>query len=156
MVGGVSYVTDTYLTLREDKAMAPRTKILLPLTAALFSATPAPAQNSQDLLGHWDGAVTEAIDGRPEPYRMAVSIDADRNGRPVAMVSYSLDCGGVWTGAEAQGDAWHFDETITVGRDRCAPHVEVEIAREGNGLRVRLYPVGAPEQLPQGVLQRVR
>ena len=133
------------------------TKALLTLTAAaLLTAAPAPAQDSQDLLGHWRGEVSEAIDGRAEPYRMAVSIDADRNGRPVAMVSYSLDCGGVWTGAEARGDAWHFDETITVGRDVCAAHVEVEIARDGDGLRVRLHPVGASEQLTQGVLQRAQ
>ena len=137
--------------------MASGRTILFTLAAALASLpSAAAAQDARPLLGHWRGDVTETIDGRAEPYRMFVSIDADRNGRPVAMVSYSLDCGGVWTGAEARGDAWHFDETITVGRDRCAAHVEVELAPDGDGLRVRLFPVGAPEQLTLGVLRRTQ
>lgn len=126
------------------------------LAAAMLSfAAPAPAQDIRPLIGQWSGDVTETLDGRTTRYRMFVSIDADRRGRPVGSVSYNLECRGIWTGAEARGRLWHLEETITAGRTRCASHVEVELAREGNGLRVRLHPTGHPEQLARAVLRRV-
>jgi hypothetical protein len=120
----------------------------------LLLAAPASAQDVRPLIGQWHGDVTEILDGRTTRYRMFVSIDADRRGRPVASVSYSLECRGIWTGAEARGGGWHFEETITAGRRNCASQVEVELAPEGDGLRVRLHPVGYPDQLARAVLRR--
>jgi len=128
----------------------------LTLTAAMILSSArasAQTQEPQPLIGQWRGDVTETGDGETIHYRMFVSIDADRNGRPVGSVSYNLECRGIWTGAERRGRAWHFDETITAGRTNCASHVDAEIAREGDGLRVRLHPVDAPEQIAQGVLR---
>lgn len=122
--------------------------------AMLLGAAPAAAQEIAPLIGHWRGDVIETLAERTTRYRMFVSIDADRRGRPVASVSYSLECRGIWTGAERRGRVWHLEETITAGRANCAPHVEVELAPAGDGLRVRLYPVGHPEQLALALLRR--
>jgi len=122
--------------------------------AMLFFGAPAFAQDIGPLIGHWSGDVTETLEGETTRYRMFVSIDADRRGRPVGSVSYNLECRGIWTGAQMRGRLWHFEETITAGRSRCASHVEVELAREGDGLRVRLHPTGDREQLAQAVLRR--
>jgi hypothetical protein len=124
------------------------------LAAILLFAAPASAQDIRPLIGDWRGDVTETQGAATTRYRMFVSIDADRRGRPVGSVSYSLECRGVWTGAEMRGGNWHLEETITAGRRNCAYHVEVELAPAGDGLRVRLYPVGYPEQLAQAVLRR--
>lgn len=122
--------------------------------AMLLFTAPAPAQDIRPLIGQWSGDVTETLDGETTRYRMFVSIDADRRGRPVGSVSYNLECRGIWTGAEMRGRDWHLEETITAGRTRCASHVEVELAPQGDGLRVRLHPVGYPEQVAQAVLRR--
>jgi len=133
---------------------------LLTLTAALFSTAPAagedvvPAPDTQLLIGQWRGDVVERYHGEVTRYRMFVSIDADRNGRPVASVSYNLECRGVWINGELRGRTWHFEETITAGRDKCSWQDEVELTREADGLHVRLWPVGVPEQLAQSVLRR--
>ena len=124
--------------------------------AGLFLAAPAPAQDIASLRGEWSGAVTETVDGETTRYRMFVSIDADRSGRPVAAVSYDLECRGIWTDAASDGRAWRFAETITAGRTNCAPHVEVEVVPEGDTLRVRLNPVFVPDQLAQATLRRAR
>jgi hypothetical protein len=135
--------------------MKSRSSIFLTLAAAFALApSPASAQDAQSLVGRWSGDVTEAIDGRTDHYGMVVSIDTDRNGQPVASVSYSLECQGVWTGVQAVGDGWRFEETITAGRANCASHVDVELTAEPDGLHVRLYPVGAPQQHGEGVLRR--
>lgn len=122
--------------------------------AMLLFAGSASAQDIGPLIGHWRGNVTETQDGATTRYRMFVSIDADRRGRPVGSVSYNLECRGIWTGAEMRGGSWHFEETITAGRANCASHVEVELAPESGSLRVRLYPVGYPEQLALAELRR--
>lgn len=122
------------------------------LAAMLLFTAPASAQ--EPLIGQWRGDVAETLDGATTHYRMFVSIDADRRGRPVGSVSYSLECRGIWTGAELREGIWHLEETITAGRRNCAYHVEVELAPAGDGLRVRLYPVGHPEQLALAVLRR--
>lgn len=122
--------------------------------AMLLLAAPASAQEVGPLIGQWRGNVTETQNGATTRYRMFVSIDADRRGRPVASVSYSLECRGIWTGAEMRAGIWHLEETITAGRTNCAHHVEVELAPEGDGLRVRLYPIGYPDQLALAVLRR--
>src|SRR5688500_6575970 len=85
--------------------------------AAIFLlAAPAPAQDIAPLRGECTGEVTETVEGETTRYRMHVAIDADRGGRPVASVAYSLECRGVWTGASLRGRAWNFAETITAGR----------------------------------------
>lgn len=122
--------------------------------AMLLAAAPASAQDIRPLVGHWRGDVVETLGARTTRYRMFVSIDADRRGRPVASVSYSLECRGIWTAAELREGIWHFEETITAGRANCAHHVEVELAPAADRLRVRLYPVGYPEQLAQAMLRR--
>ncbi len=122
--------------------------------ASLCLSAPALAQDVAALTGHWAGDVTETLDGETSRYRMFVSIDADRRGRPVASVSYNLECRGIWTGAELRGRAWHFEEVITAGRDNCAPQVEVELLPEGDTLQVRLHPVGVPDQLARATLRR--
>lgn len=122
--------------------------------AMLLFGAPASAQDIRPLIGQWSGEVTETLEGETTRYRMFVSIDADGRGRPVGSVSYNLECRGIWTGAEMRGRLWHFEETITAGRTNCASHVEVELAREGEGLRVRLHPAGYPEQLARAVLRR--
>jgi hypothetical protein len=127
------------------------------LAAALTLAPlPASAQNTQILTGNWRGDVTERYQNETTRYRMFVSIDADRNGRPVASVSYSLECRGVWINGAQSGHAWHFEETITAGRDNCAWQAEVELTQEADGLHVRLWPVGVPEQIARAVLRRTQ
>ena len=133
---------------------ATKTMTLMLAAAALLTNSPAPAQTTHALAGQWRGDITETFEGEVSRYRMFVSIDADRRGRPVAAVSYNLECAGIWTGAEQRGRAWHFEETITSGRANCASHVEVELVPEGDSLRVRLHPVGVPDQLASGVLRR--
>lgn len=124
--------------------------------AAFFLAAPATAQDIASLRGEWSGAVTETVEGETTRYRMQVSIDADHGGRPVASVSYSLECRGIWTEALTADRVWSFAETITAGRANCAPHVEVEVIPEGDTLRVRLNPVLVPEQVAEATLRRVR
>jgi hypothetical protein len=140
-----------------------RTTLITLLATALTLAPPQaaaqdvpPAPDTQPLIGQWRGDVTERYQGEVSHYRMFVSIDADRNGRPVASVSYSLECRGVWINPERRGRVWHFEETITAGRDNCAWQDEVEIRQEADGLHVRLWPVGEPEQLAQAVLRRAQ
>lgn len=135
--------------------MAPGRTTFLALAAALTLSPPhASAQDSSPLTGNWRGDITERFEGETTHYRMFVSIDADRRGRPVASVSYSLECRGVWINPEQSGRTWHFEETITAGRDNCAWQAEVELTPGADGLHVRLAPVGVPEQLGQGVLRR--
>jgi len=137
-----------------------RNGALLTLAASLLSTAPASGQDvplardTQLLVGQWRGDVVENYHGEVSRYRMFVSIDADRNGRPIASVSYNLECRGVWINGELRGRIWHFEETITAGRDNCAWQDEVELTREADGLHVRLWPVGVPEQLAQSVLRR--
>jgi len=139
----------------EEGAMGLRNGTMRALAAAMLPfAAPASAQDVRSLIGQWRGDVTETQGEATTRYRMFVSIDADRRGRPVGSVSYNLECRGIWTGAETRGGIWHFEETITAGRTRCASHVEVRLALEGDGLRVRLYPVGYPEPLARAVLRR--
>ena len=127
------------------------------LTASLLLlAAPATAQDMASLRGQWSGDIAETVDGETTRYRMHLSIDADHGGRPVGSVSYNLECRGVWTDGSQRGGAWHFAETITAGRDKCAPHVEVEVRPDGDRLQVRLHPVFVPEQLAQGTLRRDR
>jgi hypothetical protein len=128
---------------------------MLAAAATLSCAAPVLAQDIGPLIGHWRGDVTETLGARTTRYRMFVSIDADRRGRPVGSVSYNLECRGIWTGAALREGSWHLEETITAGRTNCAHHVEVELAPAGDGLRVRLYPVGHPEQLALAVLRRM-
>ena len=123
--------------------------------AALSGASPAPAQDTRPLVGSWVGDAAETLDGETTRYRMYVTIDIDRRGNPVAAVHYSLECSGVWTGAQQRGGAWRFEETITSGRGHCASHVDGELVPEAETLRVRLHPVGYPNQLAQAVLRRV-
>ena len=110
-----------------------RNSALLTLTAALVSTAPAsgqeapPARDTRFLIGQWRGDVVENYHGEVTSYRMFVSIDADRNGRPVASISYSLECRGVWINGQPRGRTWHFEETITAGRDNCAWQAEVEL-----------------------------
>ena len=124
--------------------------------AALSIAAPAPAQDTRPLIGLWVGDVAETLDGETTRYRMYVTIDVDRRGNPVASVHYSLECTGVWTGARHSDRTWRFEETITSGRANCASHVDGELMPEGDTLRVRLHPVGYPDQLAQTLLRRVR
>jgi hypothetical protein len=138
----------------EEDAMGFSYGIMRALAAAAMLLAAAPAAAQEPLIGHWRGDVTETQAGETTRYRMFVSIDADRSGRPVGSVSYSLECRGIWTGAETRGGIWRFDETITAGRTNCASHVEVELAPEGEHLRVRLHPVGYPEQPALAVLRR--
>ena len=123
---------------------------------ALSVAAPAPAQDTRPLVGTWAGDVAETLDGETTRYRMYVTIDVDRRGNPVAAVHYSLECTGVWTGARQSDRIWRFEETITSGRGNCASHVDGELSAEGDALRVRLHPVGYPDQLAQAVLRRAR
>jgi hypothetical protein len=88
-------------------------------------------------------------------YRLFVTIDVDRHGNPVAAVHYSLQCTGIWTGAQQSDGTWRFEETITSGRANCASHVDGELVAEGDTLRVRLHPVGYPDQLAQVELRRI-
>jgi hypothetical protein len=123
-------------------------------TAALSAASAAASQDTRPLVGTWVGDVAETLDGETTRYRMYVTIDIDRRGVPVAAAHYSLECTGVWTGAQQRGPAWRFEETITSGRGHCASHVDGELVPEGDTLRVRLHPVGYPNQLAQAVLRR--
>src|SRR4051812_49091952 len=94
---------------RGGQAVKPIRTTLLTLAAALTLAPPQaaaqdipiePARDTQPLIGQWRGDVTERYQSETTRYRMFVSIDADRNGRPVASVSYSLECRGVWINPE--------------------------------------------------------
>jgi hypothetical protein len=124
------------------------------ISATVFLSAPLLAQDAPLMVGQWRGDVAETVEGGTARYRVFVAIDVDRHGRLVGSVSYSLECRGIWTSAERRGRVWHFEETITAGRANCASHVEVEIAREGDGLRVRLHPVGYPRQLARALLRR--
>lgn len=133
-----------------------RKPICWTLAAATLSlATLASAQDARPLVGSWAGDVAETLDGETTRYRMYVTIDVDRRGVPVAAVHYSLECTGVWTGARADGAAWRFEETITSGRANCASHADGELVAEDGTLRVRLHPVGYPDQVAQAVLRPV-
>lgn len=141
--------------------MTPGRTILLTLAATLTLApSPAaaeeipPGRDTQSIIGQWRGDVTERYQGETTHYRMFVSIDVDRNGRPVASVSYSLECRGVWLNGERRARVWRFEETITAGRDKCAWQDEVELVPQPDGLHVRMWPVGVPEQLAEAVLRR--
>lgn len=145
--------------------MAPTRIILLTLATALTLAPPQaaaqdtpiePGRDTQSIVGNWRGDVTERYQGETTHYRMFVSIDLDRNGRPVASVAYSLECRGVWINGERRARVWRFEETIVAGRDNCAWQDEVEIVPQPDGLHVRLWPVGVPEQLAQAVLRRAQ
>ena len=123
---------------------------------ALSVAPPALAQDTRPLVGLWVGDVAETVDGGISRYRMYVTIDIDRRGNPVAAIHYSLECTGIWTGAQQRDRTWHFEETITSGRANCASHADGELVPEGETLRVRLHPVGYPDQIAQAVLRRVQ
>ena len=122
---------------------------------AVAAGASAHAQDARPLAGTWVGDVAETLDGETTRYRMYVTIDVDRRGVPVAAAHYSLECTGIWTGARQQGGAWRFEETITSGRSKCASHADGELVPEGDTLRVRLHPVGYPDQVAQAVLRRV-
>jgi hypothetical protein len=127
---------------------------LLLAAATLLLGAPASAQDVRPLIGTWVGDATETLDGETTRYRMYVTIDVDRRGSPVAAVHYSLECTGVWTGAQQDGRGWRFEETITAGRRNCASHVDGEMVPEGDTLRVRLHPVGYPNQVAEAALRR--
>ena len=123
--------------------------------AALLVAAPALAQDTRPLVGLWVGDVAEQLENEISHYRMYVTIDVDRRGNPVAAVHYSLECTGIWTGAQQSDRIWRFEETITSGRANCASHADGELVPEGDTLRVRFHPVGYPDQLAQAVLRRI-
>jgi hypothetical protein len=124
------------------------------VAAALSVAAPALAQETRPLVGLWVGDVAETVDGETVRYRMYVTIDVDRRGNPVAAVHYSLECTGVWTGAQESGGTWRFEETVTSGRANCASHADGELVAEDGTLRVRLHPVGYPDQVARAALRR--
>jgi hypothetical protein len=135
--------------------MGYRNRILFAFAAvALSVSVPVAAQDTRPLVGLWVGDVAETLDGETTRYRMYVMMDVDRRGRPVAAVHYSLECTSVWTGAEESGGTWRFDETVTSGRANCASHADGELVAENGTLRVRLHPVGYPDQVAQAVLRR--
>jgi hypothetical protein len=122
--------------------------------ASVSTSASTAAQDVRPLVGSWVGDVAETVDGETVRYRMYVTIDVDRRGHPVAAVHYSLECTGVWTGARESGGTWRFEETVTSGRANCASHADGELVAGGGTLRVRLHPVGYPDQLAQAVLRR--
>lgn len=135
--------------------MPAKQRVYCGLAAILCSVSAAaPAQDTQSLVGTWIGDVAETLDGQTTRYRMYVTIDVDRRGNPVAAVHYSLECTGVWTNAQQRERTWRFEETITSGRDNCAGQVDGELTVEGDTLRVRLHPVGYPDQSAQAALRR--
>ena len=107
------------------------------LAAAIAWAAPAGAQDASALIGSWNGTIEE--DG--DSYWIELDIDLDRNGGLVGNVAYEQPCSGVWTNPSRQGGGWHFDETITFGRDRCANLVSVTLSGNGDELQVSLRPV---------------
>ena len=121
----------------------------------LCLAAPTFAQDTRPLVGTWAGDVTETLGAETTRYRMYVTIDIDRRGHPVAAVHYSLECAGVWPGAQWRERSWRFEETITSGRANCASHADGELTPDGESLRVRLHPVGYPDQVAQAVLRRI-
>ena len=129
--------------------------LFLPAAAQTPATAPQPAADTQvsDLAGHWPGSVTETAEGRTLHYSMAVDIDADRGGNPVATVEYSLHCRGLWIPGEGVHEMWVFNETITAGREECEPYNLVELTRHGAELHVRMTPVGY-EEAAEAVLRR--
>lgn len=117
--------------------------IMAAAIAGLLSAAPAAGQSSAggDAVGTWSGLIEE--EGADTPaYTLTVSIDRDQNGDPVGTAAYSLGCQGVWIMPGHVTRGLEFDETVTAGRDNCAPHVYVEAEVRGNVMDVVLRTAG--------------